>query len=87
MILELKPEQQDLLDLAARSGLSAEEVLEQAFAILQEQYRNGDWLLAERGAIAAHVAEGFAQAERGELVGAEDAVGILRSRREKRQIA
>jgi hypothetical protein len=68
MILEIKPEQQKVLDRAARSGMSPEEVLDQAFAILHEQYRNEDWMLAERASVAAHVAEGFAQAERGELL-------------------
>jgi hypothetical protein len=87
MILELKPEQQDLLDLAARSGMSTEEVLDQAFALLQEQYRNEDWLLSERAMIATQIAEGFVQAERGELLDVEDAIRILRKRREKRQTA
>jgi predicted transcriptional regulator len=41
-------------------------------------------MLTEREAIAAHIAEGFAQAERGELIDAEGAVRILRERRAKR---
>jgi hypothetical protein len=41
-------------------------------------------MLTEREAIAAHIAEGFAQAERGELIDAEEAVRILRERRAKR---
>jgi len=87
MILELKPRQQELLDRAARSGMSAEEVLDQAFAVLHEQYRNEEWMQADREAIAAQIAEGFAQAERGELVNAEQAVQILQDRRAKRRIA
>jgi predicted transcriptional regulator len=87
MILELKPEQQRLLDRAAQSGMSPEELLDQAFAVIDEQYRNDVWLLAERDAIAAQIEEGFAQAERGELVDADEAVEILRKRREKRRIA
>jgi hypothetical protein len=67
MILELKPEQQRVLDRAAQSGMSPDELLDQAFAVIHEQHRNGDWMLAERETVAAHVAEGFAQAERGEL--------------------
>jgi len=47
MILELKPRQQELLDRAAGSGMSAEEVLDQAFAVLHEQYRNEKWMQAE----------------------------------------
>ena len=87
MILELKPAQQKVLDQAARSGMSAEEVLDQAFAVLQEQYRNEDWMLADREAIAAQIEEGFAQAERGELMDADDAIQILQERRAKRRIA
>jgi predicted transcriptional regulator len=87
VILELKPEQQKILDRAAKSGMSPEEVLDQAFAVIHEQYRNEDWMLAGREAIAAQIAEGFAQAERGELLDAHEAAGILRDRRAKRLIA
>jgi predicted transcriptional regulator len=76
MILELKPEHQRVLDRAARSGMSPEEVLDQAFAVIQEQYRNEDWMLADHMAIAAQIEEGFAQAQRGELLDAEQAVSI-----------
>ena len=79
MILELKPAQQKMLDRAARSGMSPEEVLDQAFAVIQEQYRNEDWILADKEAIAAQIAEGFAQAERGELVDADQAIASFRS--------
>jgi predicted transcriptional regulator len=87
MILELKPAQQRVLDRAAQSGMSPEEVLDQAFAVIHEQYRDEDWMLADKEAIAAQIAEGFAQAERGELVDAEQAIRILQNRRAKRQIA
>jgi len=87
MILEIKPAQQALLDRAALSGMSPEDVLDQAFAVIQEQYRNDDWMLADREAIAAQIAEGFAQAERGELVDADEALRILQYRRSKRRIA
>jgi predicted transcriptional regulator len=87
MILELKPAQQRVLDRAARSGMSPEEVLDQAFAVIHEQHRNADWMLGERDAIAARIEEGFAQAERGELVDAEQVVSILQDRRAKRRIA
>ena len=87
MILELKPDQERVLAQAARSGMSPEEVLDQAFAVIREQQGNGDWMLAERETVAAHIAEGFAQAEGGELIDAEDAVRILRERRAKRHIA
>lgn len=81
MIVELKPAQQRVLDQAARSGMSPEEVLDQAFAVIQERYRNEDRLLADKEAIHAQIAEGFAQAERGDLVDAEQAVAILQERR------
>jgi predicted transcriptional regulator len=81
MILELKPEQQKVLERAARSGMSQEEVLDQAFAVIREQYQNEDWMLADREAIAAQIDEGFAQAERGELVDAEQAIAILQDRK------
>lgn len=87
MILELKPEQQKVLDRAAKSGMSPEEVLDQAFAVIQDQFRNGDWMLADKEALAAQIEEGFSQAERGELVDGEQAASILQERRRKRQIA
>ena len=59
MILELKPEQQKILDRAARSGMSPEEVLDQAFAVIHQQYGDGDWMLAGRDAIAAQIADRF----------------------------
>lgn len=87
MILELKPEQQKVLDRAAQSGMSPEEVLDQAFAVIGEQYRNDDWMLAEKEDIVARIEEGFAQSERGELVDAEHAFQILRERKTNQRIA
>jgi len=87
MILELKPEQQKVLDRAAKSGMSPDEVLDQAFALIHEQYRNGDWMLADKEAIAAQIEEGFEQAKRGELLDAEEAIRILQDRRAKRRTA
>jgi predicted transcriptional regulator len=87
MIFELKPEQQEVLDRAAQSGMSPEDVLDQAFAVIHEQYQSQDWLLAEKHAIAAQIEEGFAQSERGELVDGDQAVKILQDRRTQRRIA
>jgi predicted transcriptional regulator len=87
MMIELNAEQKQVLDRAAQSGMSPDEVLDQAFAVIREQQGNGDWMMAEREAVAAHIAEGFAQAERGELVDAEDVARILHERRAKRHIA
>ena len=87
MIIELKPAHQKVLDQAALSGMSPEEVLDQAFAVIGEQHRSADWMLADREDLAARIEEGFAQAERGELVDAEQVTSILQDRREKRRIA
>jgi predicted transcriptional regulator len=87
MILELKPEQQRILDRAAHSGMSPEDLLDQAFAVIAEHYGNEDWLLADREAITAQIEDGFAQAERGELLYPEQAAQILQDRRSQRRIA
>jgi predicted transcriptional regulator len=87
MILEIKPEQQQILNRAAQSGMSPEEVIDQAFAVIHEQFQKADWMLADKDAIAAHVEEGFAQSERGELADADQAIQILRDGRSKRRIA
>jgi predicted transcriptional regulator len=44
-------------------------------------------MLADKEAIAAQIEEGFAQAERGELVDADQAAQILQNRRANRRIA
>lgn len=87
MILELKPEQQEILEMATRSGMSQEEVLDQAFAIIREQHEMDAWMLANREEIAAHIEEGFAQAERGELIPDYEVKRILQERRRQRNIA
>jgi hypothetical protein len=87
MILELKPEQQKVLDRAVQSGMSPEEVLDQAFAVIGQQYGNEDWMLADKERIAAQIEEGFAQAQRSDLLDADEAIAILHDRRAKRQTA
>ncbi len=84
MTLELKPEQQEILERAARAGMSPDDVLDQAFAVIREQFLSEDWMLVEREAVAAHVEEGFRQAERGELLDADEAVRTLKARRSQR---
>ncbi len=86
MTIELKPEQQQTIDLAIRSGAyhDPSEVLDQAFEILREQLQNEDWLTDQREVIAAKIATGFAQAERGELLDGEAAIETLRQRRAER---
>jgi Arc/MetJ-type ribon-helix-helix transcriptional regulator len=86
MTIDLKPEQQRMIELAVRSGAyqSPGEVLDQAFEIIREQLDLEDWMLGQREEVAAHIAAGFAQAERGELTDGDAAVEILRQRRAQR---
>lgn len=86
MTIDLKPEQQRVIDLAVRSGAyqNPGEVLDQAIAIIREQFDLEDWMVGQREAIAAHVAKGFAQAERGELIDGDAAVEMLQQRRAER---
>jgi len=82
MTIDLKPEQQRVIDLAVRSGAyrNSGEVLDQAFAIIREQIDLDDRMLAEREAVAPHIQTGFDQAERGELTDGDVAVAISRRR-------
>lgn len=86
MTIELKPEQQQMIDLAIRSGVyhDSGEVLDQAFEIIRAQLHSEDWLAEQRAVVAAQIATGFAQAERGELMDGEAAVEMLRQRRAER---
>ena len=86
MAIELKPEQQRVIDLAVGSGAyqSPDEVIDQALEIIREQLSLGDWMLEQREAISAHIAEGVAQAERGELIDGDDVIAMLRQRRAER---
>ena len=63
MIIDLKPEQQRVIDLAVQSGAyrNSAEVLDQAFEIIREQLDLEDWKLGQRDEISAHIATGFAQ--------------------------
>ena len=87
MMIELRPEQQRILERAVKAGMSPEEVLNQAFAVIEDQLQTEEWLLANRQAISDQIDEGFAQSERGELYDPEEAMRILRERRAKRQVA
>ena len=86
MTIDLKPEQQRVLDLAVRSGAyrNPGEVLDQALEIIREQLDLEDWMFEQREAIAAHIERGFAQAERGELLDGDAAVEMLREQRTER---
>ena len=86
MVIDLKPEQQRVIDLAVGSGAyqNPGEVLDQAFEIIREQLDLEEWMLERREAIAAHIGTGFAQAERGELIDGDAALQMLRQRRADR---
>jgi len=72
--------------LAVRSGAyqNAGEVLDQAFEIIREQLSVEDSMLSQREEVAAHIATGFTQAERGELLDEDDTLEMLRKRRAAR---
>jgi Arc/MetJ-type ribon-helix-helix transcriptional regulator len=86
MTIDLNPEQQRVIDLAVRSGAyqNPAEVLDRAFEIIREQLELEDWMLGQREEVAAHIAVGFAQAERGELIDGDEAVAMMRRRRAAR---
>jgi antitoxin ParD1/3/4 len=84
--IDLRPEQQRVIEMAVRSGAydNAGEVLDQALEIIREQLQLEDWMVEQREAVAAHIETGFAQAERGELIDGDAAVEMLRRRRDER---
>lgn len=83
MVIDLKPEQQRVIDLAVGSGAYKDpaDVLDQAFEIILEQLDLEDRLPEQREAVAAHIEKGFLQAERGELTDGDAALEMLRKRR------
>jgi len=83
MTIDLKPEQQRVIDLAVGSGAyqNPDEVLDQAFEIIHEQLQLGDWMVEQRDVVAAHIETGFGQAEHGELIDGDAAIEMLRKRR------
>jgi Arc/MetJ-type ribon-helix-helix transcriptional regulator len=85
--IDLKPEQQRVIDLAVRSGAyrNSGEVLDQAFEIIREQLDLEHWMLEDRETVAAHIGTGFAQAQRGELINGDTAIETLRLRRTERR--
>jgi Arc/MetJ-type ribon-helix-helix transcriptional regulator len=84
--IELRPEQQRVIDLAVGSGAYRDpsEVLDQAFEIIREQLELEDWMIEQREAVAAHIETGFAQSERSESIDGDEAVEMLRRRRAQR---
>ena len=87
MILELNPEQEQILELATRSGMSQEEVLDQAFTIIRQQHEMDEWMLANGDEITAQIELGYAEALRGELMTPEEVKRVLHQRRQERKTA
>jgi len=82
----LKPEHQQVIDLAIRSGVyhDSGEVLDQALEIIRAQIHSEGWLAEQRERVAAQIATGFAQAERGELMDGDAALKMFHQRRAAR---
>ncbi len=88
MQIKLNAEQQRILELAMQDGSTAEQVLDRAFAAVEGDLNwFSDMAPEEQAAIEAHIEEGIAQAERGELFTPEEAQRILAERRARRQVA
>jgi Arc/MetJ-type ribon-helix-helix transcriptional regulator len=82
MTVHIKPELEAIIDEELKNGNceSAEEYVERAIQMLHEEQL---WLLENRHEIAAQIEEGWAQAERGELIDADDARAMLQKHREE----
>jgi antitoxin ParD1/3/4 len=65
MTIELKPEQQQLIEEALQSGAysNSQDVISQALEILHER---DEWLIANRDGIEQKIQTGLAELERGE---------------------
>ncbi|MGA2250298.1 hypothetical protein [Terracidiphilus sp.] len=90
MQIELNAEQQRILERAMQDGSTVSEVLDRAFAMIEAQLE-GDWSSdlspEELEAIEAHIEEGCAQADRGELYTPEEVKRMMAERKTRRQVA
>jgi antitoxin ParD1/3/4 len=86
MTVELKPEQQRVIDLAIQSGgfRDPEEVIDQALEIIREQLESQEWMSAQRDDVERKIAAGFAQSERGELTDGQIVLARLQRLRAER---
>ena len=87
MILELNAEQEQILEMATKSGMSREEVLTQVFTIIRERHEMDEWMLVNRDEITAQIEQGYAEALRGELMTPEEVKRVLQQRRQERKTA
>jgi Arc/MetJ-type ribon-helix-helix transcriptional regulator len=78
MQLNVPPDLETLINKRLLSGAytSPEDVLRRA---LEAQDAEESWTDEERRALSAHIEEGYLQAERGELIEAEQAHGEIRA--------
>ena len=83
MTIHLKPELEALIQEDVQRGpyRSVDEFVERAVEMLHEQE---EWLAENQAEIAVRIEHGFTQAERGELIDGDEAVRVLRQRREAR---
>jgi len=86
MVIDFKPEQQQIIDRAIESGAyrKSREVLDQALELIREQLDVESWTLENRNELAAHIERGFAESERGELIDGDNLIETLRRRRAER---
>ncbi|HEY0702222.1 MAG TPA: hypothetical protein VGD60_05590 [Candidatus Acidoferrales bacterium] len=80
MNIRLKPETEELIKKDLQNGVyqSIDEYVEHAVTVLHEREA---WLAATRAEISAKLDEGWAAAQRGELVDADDALSRLEERK------
>jgi putative addiction module CopG family antidote len=73
MIIRLRPEIEEMIkqDIQCGAYQSVDEFVEHAVSMPHEQEA---WLAANREEIRAKIAEGYAEAQRGELIDAEDVI-------------
>jgi Arc/MetJ-type ribon-helix-helix transcriptional regulator len=72
MQIRLRPETEAMIreDIQRGPYQTADEFVERAVSLLHEQEK---WLARHKGEIEAQIIEGYAAAQRGELIGAEKA--------------
>jgi antitoxin ParD1/3/4 len=80
MTVHLKPELEELIrkDLERGPYQSADEFVERAVHLLHEQE---EWLAASREEIRAKIEEGYASAQRGDLMDAESVRAEMREKK------
>jgi len=86
MTIHLKPELEHLIQKDVERGpyKTADEFVERAVQMLHEQE---EWMWANRAEIRAKIEEGYASAQRGELIDGEEVFAELRRRSTERKRA